>query len=261
MIPSLANDSFKNSRLLHSLRLNADPTYLMEQAGIKPDPWQKESLRSFHKRMMFLCSRQTGKSTTASAIALHRAITRPNSLVLLLSPSLRQSQELFRKVLNYYNESGRPVDPELESSLRLILKNNSRILSLPGKEATIRGYSGAALIIIDEASRVSDDLYYSIRPMLAVGAGRLVVLSTPFGKRGWFHKAWTEEEDWHKITVTAHDCPRISQEFLDRERRELGDRWFKQEYECSFEDTIDSVFTHETISRMFNSDGIDWGNV
>jgi hypothetical protein len=41
---------------------------------------------------------------------------------------------------------------------------------LPGKEATSRGYT-PILIIIDEASRVPDDLYRAVRPMLAVSHG------------------------------------------------------------------------------------------
>jgi hypothetical protein len=79
-----------------------------------------------------------------------------------------------------------------ESALRLELRNGSRIVSLPGDETTVRGYSGVRLLVVDEAARVPDDLYFSIRPMLAVSGGRLVCLSTPFGKRGFFYEAWTE---------------------------------------------------------------------
>jgi hypothetical protein len=43
------------------------------------------------------------------------------------------------------------------------------------------------MLVIDEASRVDDTLYLAVRPLLAVSGGRLVALSTPFGKRGWFH--------------------------------------------------------------------------
>ena len=65
------------------------------------------------------------------------------------------------------------------------------MVALPGNEMTTRGYSDVGLLVVDEASRVSDELYYSIRPMLAVSGGRLIALSTPWGARGWFHAAWT----------------------------------------------------------------------
>jgi hypothetical protein len=47
--------------------------------------------------------------------------------------------------------------------------------------------------------------------------------------------------------VTADQCPRISPEFLEEERRTLPARWFAQEYMCRFEDVDDSVFAYEEI--------------
>src|SRR5262245_36206371 len=93
-----------------------------------------------------------------------------------------------------------------------------------------------SLLIIDEAARVSDNLYCGVRPMLAVSHGKLIALSTPFGQRGWFYEAWQSGEMWERIRVTAEDCPRITHEFLDEEKLALGERWIRQEYMCSFED-------------------------
>ena len=56
-----------------------------------PDPWQIETLRWTEKRLLLNCHRQSGKSTTAAMIAVHRAIYDPGCLILLVSPSLRQS--------------------------------------------------------------------------------------------------------------------------------------------------------------------------
>jgi hypothetical protein len=141
--------------------------------------------------------------------------------------------------------------------------NGSRIVCLPGKEATIRGFSGVSLLIVDEASRVDDALYASIRPMLAVSGGRIVLLSTPFGKRGFFHQEWTEGgAAWHRAKITAHDCPRISKEWLETERKAIGDWWFAQEYLCEFVDTIDQVFRFEDIQAALdpNVKPLDWWN-
>jgi hypothetical protein len=95
-----------------------------------------------------------------------------------------------------YVALGKPVPEHEASALRLTLANGSRIVALPGSEATVRGYSGAALLVVDEASRVADDLYFAIRPMLAVSGGRLVALTTPYGKRGWFYDEWTSARPW-----------------------------------------------------------------
>ena len=234
------------------LALALDPARLAIQAGIEPDNWQARVLRSAAPRLLLDCSRQSGKSTVTALLAVHTAIYEPGALVLLLSPSLRQSQELFKKCLSVYRTLDRPVPPEAKSALRLELENGSRIVSLPGKETTIRGYSGVGLLVIDEAARVPDALYYSIRPMLAVSAGRLIALSTPFGTRGWWYEAWRSPEPWERYEVPATDCPRIPPAFLEEERRNMGEWWFEQEYLCRFLDAQTQAFRREDIDRAFD---------
>jgi hypothetical protein len=203
-------------------------------------------------RLALLCSRQSGKSTTAAALALKHALLEPRSLILLLSPSQRQSAELLgAKVKPLYAELGRPVAAVKESAIDVELANGSRIVSLPGAEETVRGYSGVRLLVIDEAARVPDALYFAVRPMLAVSGGRLITMSSPFGQRGWFWEAWNSREAWERVKITADQCPRITPEFLRDERAALGERWFHQEYFCSFEDMAGAVFSGVDIERAF----------
>ena len=75
------------------------------------------------------------------------------------------------------------------------LENGSRIITLPGSEKTIRGFSGVGLLLVDEASRVADELYFAVRPILAVSGGSLMVLTTPYDKRGVFYEEWTGGAD------------------------------------------------------------------
>ncbi len=152
------------------------------------------------------------------------------------------------------NALGRPVPVIAETALTMELANGSRIIALPGEEGTIRGYSGVSLLVIDEAARVPDGLYFSVRPMLAVSRGLLVALSTPFGRRGWFYDEWRSCNPWDRVRVTAAECPRITAEFLAEERAVLGEHWFSQEYELVFRDVIDSLFRQEDIDLMFQCD-------
>ena len=186
----------------------------------------------------------------AAALALKAALLVRQALVLILSPTLRQSSESYLKVKSLYSALGCPiptVGPRL-SALKMELANGSRMISLPGSEGTVRGFSGVSLLIVDEASRVPDDLYHAIRPMLAVSGGRLVALSTPFGKRGWWYEAWASREPWWRVQISARQVSRISPEFLAEERRVLGKRWYSQEYENSFEDMAGAVFSSEDIA-------------
>ncbi len=220
--------------LHRALALALDPSLILRAAGLAPDPWQRELLLSRDRQLLLNCSRQSGKSTAVSALALHTALFAPGALVLLLSPSQRQSAEIFRKVLDADNALGRPIPAVYRTQLRLELANRSRVLCLPGKEETIRSFGGVNLLVLDEAARIPDDLYRSVRPMLAVSQGRLVALSTPFGQRGWFYREWIDDGPWRRFHVTWRDCPRITPDFIAGEMRSLGESWVRQEYEATF---------------------------
>jgi hypothetical protein len=216
------------------IALLLDPSRILIAQRMPPDPWQRALLLSPERQILLNCSRQSGKSTTVSALALHTALFTPGGLVLLLSPSQRQSGEIFRKVLFAYRALGRPLRAVQETQTVLELENGSRIVCLPGREETIRSFSGVNLLVLDEAARIPDDLYRSVRPMLAVSGGRLVGLSTPFGQRGWFYEEWHSNGPWKRVRITWRDCPRITPEFIAEETRALGPHWVDQEYNACF---------------------------
>ena len=211
------------------------------------DPWQGQLLRSEAPRVLLNVARQAGKSTIAGLIGLHRALYHPSSLILILAPAERQAKELFGKVAAAYRALGHVVPAESYRKLGMELTNGSRIEALPGTEKTVRSFSGVDLLIVDEASRVADELYYATRPMLAVSGGRLMMLSTPYGRRGVFFEEWTNGEGWERYEVPARECPRIPPVFLEAERRSMPEWWFAQEYGCEFRETEDQLFTHEMI--------------
>jgi len=242
--------------LCNDLVMALDPAaFARDGLGFHPDDWQANVLRWNGQRAILNCSRQSGKSTIAAVLALHRALYYPGSLVLLVSPSLRQSGELFRKVSDSLKALKQPPQLTEDNKLSLTLDNGSRVVSLPSKEATVRGFSGVDLIIEDEASRVPDELYGAVRPMLAVSNGRLILMSTPFGKRGHFHDEWTEGGDtWERMEVKATECPRISAEFLEEERNSRGDWWYRQEYGCEFVEALDQLFSYESVMGSLSSE-------
>ena len=220
------------------------------QLGFEPDAAQAELLRSRSKRVVLNCSRQWGKSTVAAVKALHRAWTVPGSLVVVGSPSERQSAELLRKARALARGlvgSGR-LRGDGTNRTSLALPNGSRIVGLPDQPATVRGFSGVSLLLLDEASRVPDETYVTLRPMLAVSGGDLWLLSTPGGKSGFFWEAWElGGEEWARFRGPATECKRISAEWLESERRALGDRWFRQEYLCEFVADGSALFDREAI--------------
>jgi hypothetical protein len=225
------------------------------QLGLIPDDRQCEVLRSTAKRGILNCTRQWGKSTVAAAKALHRAFATPRCLVLVASPGERQSAEWMRKAGDMLARMGIARRGDGDNSISLLLPNQSRIVGLPGTEATVRGFSAVSMLLIDEASRVDDAMYKALRPMLAVGDGDLWLMSTPNGKQGFFYESWEHGgDDWLRVRVPATECPRISKKFLEEQRSVIGDAWFRQEHLCEFVDGTVGVFDRDVVERAIDDD-------
>ena len=223
--------------------------------GIVPDGKQAIVLRSPSQQLILNCSRQWGKSTVSSILALHQAYFVPKSLILIVSPTLRQSGELIRKIVNYLPLLGIRKKSDGVNTLSIELPNGSRIVGLPGRDGTIRGFSGTDLLLIDEASQVGDSLYRSVRPFLAASKnGRLVMMSTPSGTRGFFWEEWERGVNWERMETPANDCPRIDPLFLERERKSMGESWFKQEYLCQFLENENTYLPRAWVEAAFTRD-------
>jgi hypothetical protein len=227
--------------------------FATSRLGIVPDARQMEVLQSNAKRGILNCSRQWGKSTVAAAKAVHRAYTRPGCLVLVASPSERQSAEFLRKASTLVRRLDIRPRGDRDNAISLMLPNGSRIVGLPGTEATVRGFSAVSLLLIDEASRVPDEMYQSLRPMLAVGGGDLWLMSTPWGQRGFFYETWQNGDDqWMRVSVKATECGRIAAAFLEEERGVMSGDWFAQEYMCEFTGSDDAVFDQGLIDAAMD---------
>lgn len=237
------------------LAYSLDPVlWAKETLGFRPDPWQEKLLRSRQRKIILNCSRQSGKSTTCAALALHESIYRHPSFVLVIAPTQDQSAELMLKFDEFRGAVEIPSD-YLSTDTKLAVKfaNGNRVVARPGSEKSARSFSAVTLLLEDEAARVLDDLYNSVRPMLAVSNGRHILMSTPFGKRGHFFRIWNEQRDlWEAYEVPAEMCPRITKEFLEEEKR--TNPWFEQEYHCVFMETEDSVFSFDQIAAALSDE-------
>jgi hypothetical protein len=222
--------------------------WVRTRLGLAVDSLQARVLRTTNKRGVLNCSRQWGKSTITAAKAVHQAAYAAESLTVVVSPSGRQSAEFLRKATGFARKLGIRIKGDGDNEISLELPNRSRIVGLPGTEGTIRGFSAVSLLLVDEAARVSDDLYLAIRPMLAVSDGTLWLMSTPFGKRGFFYETWANGgKEWERFRAPATECGRIRKAFLEEERATMGERCFRQEYLCEFEDAVSGVFARELV--------------
>jgi len=226
-----------------------------ELCGFELDEYQRDffKLANKQKRLVLNWARQSGKSTVVAIYALWCAIVKKGQLILIVSPSERQSGELFRKIRAMMRMIPAEMIPKIliDNVLSVEFKNGSRIVALPGKEKTVRSFSGVTLLIEDEAARVDRAMHNSVRPMLAVSDGSHFLLSTPFGQQGHFYDSLSSKR-WEVLTVDARQNPRITDEFLEEELADMGTWWFNQEYLCIPMPDIDSIFSHEMIMNSMD---------
>lgn len=190
-----------------------------------------------------------------AAKVLHRAWSRPKSMIVVVSPTERQSGEFLMKVKEFACRLGVRPRGDGVNRVSLLLPNGSRIVGLPGREGTSRGYSAVSLMIVDEAAKVLDELYYAVQPMLATTDGDLWLLSTPRGARGFFWEVWTRgDAEWERVSVKATECPRIPASFLEKQKRDYPDWRYRQEYLCEFSETEEALFDREMLMRAIRAD-------
>jgi len=219
--------------------------------GQEPTGYQVEFLRDVRPTLI-LKSRQSGMTQAAAALAICTARSRPGADAVIVSPSMAQSKEVAVRARIGLYQMGEPLVQDSTGLLRL--GNGSRIISLPGNQRAIRGYS-PALVVADEAAWVQDETYAALRPLLAASGGRLIAQSTPGRRLGWFFELCEADlgDGWLRLEIPAVDVPMISPDFLERERRELAPDIYASEYGCTFAELggLGGLFTDATIDAMF----------
>lgn len=181
------------------------------------------------------------------------SLIKPGHQTLVFSPTEDQSKEFLAYVAEMNEEIGCPVPLIRQSLSELAWANGSRVKAKADSPRGSRGFT-PDLIVVDEGAQVSDDLYLSIKPMMALGKADMIILSTPFGKRGWFFDIWDDPQKlskWTAFKVTAYQCPRLSPVVLAEHRATMPERWFNQEYLCEFNDAVDAAFSRDVIDAMF----------
>lgn len=235
--------------IAQDLRAAIDPVFWWKQYSKRTlHDYQITMLRS-HQDLIANISRQGGKSTICAIKAVHRATFYPKSIIILISPTLDQSTELGRKCADICMITR--ADTTSEAITHIDFANKSRIICLPGSESSARSYSAVSLIVVDEASRVPDEVVFSVRPMLAASHGQMIMISTPFLKKGYYYEQYSNTDShFEKITTPWYKIPHLSKEFIEQERKETPEKIFKMEYECQFLDANDvSVFNINDLDK------------
>ncbi|MDW8073969.1 MAG: terminase family protein [Nitrososphaerota archaeon] len=228
------------------------------ETGIRLYKWQRRWLDDDARFRVLLKSRGVGGSFTVALEALVESLLKPGSLTLLVSYSQRQSLELFRKLrtmlsalegasLSWAGEVYRSVAVSAETKTQVELGNGSRIISLPNNPDAIRGYRSDS-VYVDEAGMFRNDFEVksAVAPSIVGRSGRLSLVSTPKGRRGWFYEAWSSGA-FSRHTAHYTEAPHITAGELEGLRKALTELEWLQEMETEFLDEANAVFPYELI--------------
>ena len=228
-----------------------DPAlWVQQQLGVKPSDWQAQFLRAPRgASIIVLTARQVGKTTAAGWAMAHSLLYNPGGLSVIACPSQRQSAEAVRRVKEILIKLN--VKLKVDNVYGLELASGARVLALPSSDDSIRGLTVDGWIVADEAARLSEDLISALRPMRARRPqARLAMLSTAFSRTDPFWTAWAgDDPSWLRLKATA-DVPGLySAEYLEQERRGLGEHLFNREYLGIPGSSEASPFTWELYAR------------
>ena len=242
---------------LSDTRLKAfldDPEAFTQYFGVELHPYQKEAVELIlrNDRTILCWSRQGGKDMVTSLYSLWTALTQPQSIVVCVGPSQRQSDLWLGRLREYALSK-----PEIRSSVtelsqtEIAFSNGSRVYSLPGIAHTIRGFSRVSLLIFNESAYIGEDVYRASSPFLAAsaeGGAKLICISTPWGQQGYFWNAWNSPL-FAKSHISADQCPHISKDFLEAEKASMDSLSFASEYEAEFLSGQTSYYPTEVVSK------------
>jgi phage FluMu gp28-like protein len=240
--------------MVKAQRLLRSPSYFVEHyLDEEPFDYQEKFMDHDSDRKAFVSGRRVGKSRTASWLALWKAVTYSGAEVLVTAKAQRQSMELFNQIQSEMRTSDVSEDQwgvVRSTRTEINFDNGSRIIALPvGRDGSnIRGYGGQEnMIIVDEAAFINDSIFQEVlSPMMAVGGGTFILLSTPFGKKGFLYERFNDPK-WYTMQVPSSANPLIDDNFIDEQRQNLTSTQFKQEILGQFVESADSFFTRDEL--------------
>jgi hypothetical protein len=223
------------------------------------DPWQVKVL-NHQGNQVIRAGRQSGKSEVISEKAMRFALENAGTTTLIIAAAQRQSQLIFEKVRGRLDELP-DIYADKPTLTRVVLTNGSRIYCVPAGRTgySIRGYT-VDLLIADEAAYIPEQVWLAVTPMMAVsetqkGFGWSILISTPFGKGGYFYEC-CHDSDFLHTHVSTEDCKRVTKKFLQQKKRSLSKAQYAQEFLAEFTDEYRQFFPTKLIKERMNF--IEW---
>jgi len=217
--------------------------------GVELYPYQKKWIRDRSKQKIFDAGRQVGKTTVTAIETIWEAFCFRDQQILIFSPTWRQTTILFTMILEIARSN--PIIRRhivKDTNTMLFFDNGSKVFGLTAGRTGLpgRGFSPTKAKF-DEGAFIPDQSFTAFIPFLVRHKAHIELLSTPFGKRGFFYNAFIHWKGWSRHKVKSEDCPDMSKEDIEAERLKMTENEFRQEFEGEFIEEVDVWLPRELI--------------
>lgn len=219
---------------------------------------QKKILRTIqnNKKILLITSRQWGKSTLMTIVAVWTALFFPDQTIVIVANKQSTATEIFNRVRLAFLEMDNWIKGGVEEFNKTFftLSNGSRILTSATSPDAIRGLT-IDVLLLDEFAiippKVADEFWAAVTPTLATRFNnnknaKLIVASTPKGVGNKFHDLVSKSEqgknDFKVEKAMWYDFPGRDEKWKTSEISTMGHDLFTQEYECRFLNNSGSPF-------------------
>jgi len=199
---------------------------------------------------VLVAGRRFGKTILAATELILAALSHKKALLWYVCPSYRQAKMICWRLLKNLIPKELEVKYN-ESELSVTFLASGSVIELRGadNEDSLRG-AGLDGMVIDEFASIYDNwsVYHEVlRPALADKKGWVLFIGTPKGKDAFWElymKGVRNEPEWASFqfkTVDNKALPEIVEE-VEEARVNTPERYFRQEYEASFEDFVGLIY-------------------
>ncbi len=240
--------------------------FCKKRLSFTPYPYQEKLLLDPSQFIAARWCRQSGKSTTITALLLHHALYWPESRIVVLAPGLRQARKIISKTISFIqllSKQGLEVLEGRVRKTRLEFRNGSTIEALPNNPATVRGET-THLIFADELNYIqnAEELYDAAVYSLNTTNGRFIATSTPGSRDSLFYKMCTDDKygDFSRHHVSYREALQpngpLKHEIVKRlEHQTKEDPWrWSREMLAEFAEDEDAWFELSLITRCVAQD-------
>lgn len=217
---------------------------------------QKEAYNLLHqedtKVLVARWSRQSGKSVFAE-IALIESMCKPLTFNAYISPTYSQGRKVYKEITQLLENTGIVKKANATTlTIQTIFNSYLQFFTMESPTA-IRGYTISGLLVLDEASFFPDILADGsepwssvIMPITKARKPKILVISTPKGKRGMFYDMYMNavggEKGYREISATIYDDDLVSEEEIEDIKKSVSPIGFEEEFMVKFLDSSLTFF-------------------